>query len=106
MAGESFSLSNSLQPASTPVPRMASERVRCFTRAALENPHSRKNGKGSTTMPKGVGHTWPIMVFMGSLILSFATRAHDPSHQYTDWFQRQHNKEGHVCCAGSDAHYL
>jgi hypothetical protein len=57
-------------------------------------------------MAKSAGHIWPITAFVGSLMLSPATRAHDPSHQYTDWFQRQHNKEGHVCCAGSDAHYL
>ena len=58
-------------------------------------------------MAKSIGHAWPIAIlFFGSIILPSATCAHDPSHQYSDWFQKQHNKDGYVCCAGSDAHYL
>ncbi len=57
-------------------------------------------------MARRIKYTWPIaMSVMGSLMLASA-HAHDPSHQHTDWFQKQHNKDGYVCCDGSDAHYL
>jgi hypothetical protein len=47
-----------------------------------------------------------VIAFVSSLILTFTVRAHDPSHQYTDWFKKQRNQGGYVCCDGSDAHYL
>jgi len=58
-------------------------------------------------MAEVIRSTWSVaMVFVGSLILASASQAHDPSHQHTDWFQKQHNKDGYVCCDSSDAHYL
>src|SRR3954449_1712135 len=57
-------------------------------------------------MAQTIRYTWPIATaFMGNVILAPA-HAHDPSHQHTDWFKRQHNQAGFVCCDGSDAHYL
>ena len=58
-------------------------------------------------MAQGIRYTWPVaIVFVGSLVVTSASRGHDPSHQYTDWFKKQHNQAGFVCCDGSDAHYL
>jgi len=57
-------------------------------------------------MAQSIRYTWPVaIVFVGNLILTSA-HAHDPSHQYTDWFLKQRNQRGDVCCDGSDAHYL
>jgi hypothetical protein len=57
-------------------------------------------------MGRGIRYTWPVaIVFAGNLILTSA-HPHDPSHQHTDWFLKQRNKSGDVCCDGSDAHYL
>jgi|SRR5215469_10503586 len=57
-------------------------------------------------MAHRIRYSWPIAIaFMGSLVLASA-HAHDPSHQHTDWFLKQHNQSGFVCCDGSDAHYL
>ena len=57
-------------------------------------------------MPKGIRYTWMVaVIFAGNLVLASA-QAHDPAHQYTEWFQKQRNQSGYVCCDGSDAHYL
>lgn len=62
---------------------------------------------GSTLTIKCIGYTSAIVVaFVSSWILTFTACAHDPSHQYTDWFKKQRNQGGYVCCDGSDAHYL
>ena len=61
----------------------------------------------STLIRKGIGCTSAIAIaFVSSLILTFTARAHDPSHQYTEWSKKQRNQGGYVCCDGSDAHYL
>ena len=58
-------------------------------------------------MTNRIEYAWSTaMVCLAALILSPAAHAHDPLHTHTDWFQKQHNNEGYVCCAGSDAHYL
>ena len=58
-------------------------------------------------MAREFRYTWPgAIVFVGSLVVTSASLGHDPSHQYTDWFKKQHNQAGFVCCDGSDAHYL
>jgi len=58
-------------------------------------------------MARGIRPTWSILIaFMGSLVVTPPSRGHDPSHQYTEWFKKQHNQAGYVCCDGSDAHYL
>ena len=57
-------------------------------------------------MTQGIRYTWLVaIVFVGGLILTSA-HAHDPAHQYTDWFLKQRNQRGDVCCDGSDTHYL
>ena len=62
---------------------------------------------GSTLITKGIRYAPAIVIaFVSSLILTFTARAHDPSHQHTDWFKKQRNQGGYVCCDGSDAHYL
>ena len=58
-------------------------------------------------MAQSIRYIWPVaIVFVGCLVVTSASRGHDPSHQYTDWFKRQHNQAGFVCCDGADAHYL
>lgn len=58
-------------------------------------------------MAREFRYTWPgVIVFIGSLVVTSASFGHDPSHRYADWFKKQHNQAGFVCCDGSDAHYL
>ena len=58
-------------------------------------------------MGQRIRYAWLVaIVFMRGLMLTSGAHAHDPSNRYTDWFQKQHNRSGYVCCDGSDAHYL
>jgi hypothetical protein len=84
-----------------------SERTMETHRADSEANVPEMSSAGSTLITKSIGYASAIVIaFVSSLILSFTARAHDPSHQYTDWFKKQRNQAGYVCCDDSDAHYL
>src|SRR6266481_6916231 len=57
-------------------------------------------------MAQSIRYTWAVEILVVSNLTPTSAHAHDPSHQYTDWFQKQRNQRGYVCCDGSDAHYL
>jgi hypothetical protein len=57
-------------------------------------------------MAQSIRYTCAAAIVFVSHVIPTSAHAHDPSHQYTDWFQKQRNQSGYVCCDGSDAHYL
>ena len=44
--------------------------------------------------------------FVIAMLVAGSAAAHDPVNQHTEWFVKQYNKHGAICCAGHDAYYL
>ena len=41
-----------------------------------------------------------------ALLIANTAAAHDPVNKYTEWFVKQYNRQGGLCCSGHDAYYL